>query len=939
MIGYDQIRIDSPYPIQVLKDVQIEWKPGEHGRITLTAICKESSHATAALDATSEDQLHVYAQKEQEKISLFKGVVHTVEVENRNGVYTLTLEGISGSFELDIVKRKRSFPEEKQTYKQLVNKLAQGYARSDVLYQTGEQSVGEAILQYDETDWELMKRMASRLHTVVVSDIWESAAPKLYFGMPTGTQRTIRENTPYTASKDLKGYQQAGGTSAGLHDTDFFKYEIESGERYALGDEVQFRQKTMIVTELRSRMEKGHLLFSYVLARAEGIRSDFIPNFKTIGISLEGEVLAVRGEEVKLRLAIDKDDGVSEPHWYPFAPPTGSAMYSMPKVGTHASLYFPDASGSRAMILGAVRTNGDGCAKTSDPNDRYFGTEHGSELKMAPGRIHIMGDPGGTLQMSLDDATGIEITSPKKLTLEAEQEIILNTPKKIIIDGTSQVMAYQTGGSTGLSVENEYHVLGGNVWADGSDRTAYPPFDDEPKEGEPPPPPPPPEPFNWGKLGMNILGGLAVVAAVAVVAAITVATLGAGTVVIAAVAGGALLAGGLGVASLAASDVARGEVSDFSDYALTGLKEAGIGAVSGAIFGPLGVGGTLLRKAAIGGVTNAAENLASQVLSGEKINWGSVAKDAGLGFVTVGVLDSKVGKAIGGFAEKVGSKVTPQWIGKGVDAVGAGFGKAVNKLEQTGSKLGQKFNEQLSKMADGLNTGKLATANGAPVPHVNKMDSGPLPQTDVQKNYNKVMKEMEEGAAKKIEGTGKGPNVPDELRPIDPETGKIIYHDWVSAKPVDLETDKYLIDKVAEARSGLSNKYKDKGNFAYVKADIDGLDQSEFFAHSKISDPNKKIPGAENFSLDPENPSFPATKAALNEGKGEVILRDMDTEYKILNDIDKKLNHNREAKGTIVLFTEKDTCGSCNLVIRKFKEHYPNITIEIIHNNGKLIEP
>jgi len=186
---------------------------------------------------------------------------------------------------------------------------------------------------------------------------------------------------------------------------------------------------------------------------------------------------------------------------------------------------------------------------------------------------------------------------------------------------------------------------------------------------------------------------------------------------------------------------------------------------------------------------------------------------------------------------------------------------------------------------------------------------------------------------------GQATNVPDEIRPIDPETGKIIYHDWIPAKPVDLNTDKYLIDKVAEARSGLSNKYKDKGNFAYVKADIEGLDQSEFFAHSKISDPNKKIPGAEKFSLDPENPSFPATKAALNEGKGEVILRDMDTEYKILNDIDKKLNHNKEAKGTIVLFTEKDTCGSCNLVISRFKEHYPNITIEIVHNNGDLIDP
>ncbi|MCF2717183.1 hypothetical protein LWE69_08065 [Paenibacillus sp. UKAQ_18] len=57
----------------------------------------------------------------------------------------------------------------------------------------------------------------------------------------------------------------------------------------------------------------------------------------------------------------------------------------------------------------------------------------------------------------------------------------------------------------------------------------------------------------------------------------------------------------------------------------------------------------------------------------------------------------------------------------------------------------------------------------------------------------------------------------------------------------------------------------------------------------------------------------------MDEGKGDIILRDMDTEYKILNDIDKKLGDNREAKGTITMLTEKDTCGSCNLVISNYK--------------------
>ncbi|BFH17772.1 hypothetical protein PMJ10TS2_74000 [Paenibacillus melissococcoides] len=39
------------------------------------------------------------------------------------------------------------------------------------------------------------------------------------------------------------------------------------------------------------------------------------------------------------------------------------------------------------------------------------------------------------------------------------------------------------------------------------------------------------------------------------------------------------------------------------------------------------------------------------------------------------------------------------------------------------------------------------------------------------------------------------------------------------------------------------------------------------------------------------------------------------------------------------MFTEKDTCGSCNLVISKFAKKYRYITIEIVHNNGKMIEP
>lgn len=96
-------------------------------------------------------------------------------------------------------------------------------------------------------------------------------------------------------------------------------------------------------------------------------------------------------------------------------------------------------------------------------------------------------------------------------------------------------------------------------------------------------------------------------------------------------------------------------------------------------------------------------------------------------------------------------------------------------------------------------------------------------------------------------------------------------------------------------------------------------------------------PNLNGFSFKPENPVFNATKAPDN--KGDVFVRDTDTEYKILNDLAGKIGDNPNATGKVKLFTEKDTCGSCNNIITQFKEKYPKIEIEVIHNSGKQISP
>ncbi|MDR9856626.1 contractile injection system protein, VgrG/Pvc8 family [Paenibacillus sp. VCA1] len=582
MIGYEQLRIVSPYRLKSIEDVELNWAPNEHGKLIVRGLVDEKDQTNAVLKATADDAIQVLEQGTTGEHTIFRGIISSVRTIHRSGVYQLEIEASSGTSLLDVRKKRRSFQDPNMTYGALVKQVLSSYDGSDVIHLVGkEERIGEPIVQYDETDWELLKRIASHFQTVIISDILE-AKPRIYIGVPKGNRIQLPENIPYTASKNLMAYRQAGEASSGLHHTDFFNYEIRSGTRYSIGDEVRFRDKTMVIGEVKAAMTQGDFLYTYRLARKEGIRQNRIHNQKLIGITINGEVLDVKGEKVKLHLDIDKEQSKSAAYWFPFAPPTGNVMYCMPKVGTNASLYFPDDAGGKAKVTGCVRTNGDSCQKTGNPNNRYFGTEHGSELEMTPTAINIASGSPEPLKITFDDETGVTLTSHKKLSINAGQDISLYTPKKIVIKAPNLIVAKKLSKLSGFTIESEYHFLGDQINKNGSDRTSYPKYDDEPATWTPPQPEPKPK-FKWGKLFGIVAAAVAVVALVAV----SVATFGAGAVLAAAAFGAACGAIGA-VASTAASDIARGEMSSGWDYLKSALIGGGVGAISGAIFGPFG---------------------------------------------------------------------------------------------------------------------------------------------------------------------------------------------------------------------------------------------------------------------------------------------------------------------------------------------------------------
>lgn len=124
----------------------------------------------------------------------------------------------------------------------------------------------------------------------------------------------------------------------------------------------------------------------------------------------------------------------------------------------------------------------------------------------------------------------------------------------------------------------------------------------------------------------------------------------------------------------------------------------------------------------------------------------------------------------------------------------------------------------------------------------------------------------------------------------------------------------------------------------YAEVNISGVSKSEFYAHSKIDaltgTLSEKVP---NISLKPSTADEIFPWSTEISAAGVPINRNIDTEYKILTELAHKIGNNSNATGNIKLFTESPPCPSCSNVIDLFSQKYQKIEVEIIHNNGVLL--
>jgi len=442
---YHHIKI-SPFELVGIQELSLTKKMNEHARLRFTGIVPEEARdtyveMTEARSAIEVNQLNHLGVPSP----LFKGVILDVKVSSVRGIYYIEVEAASSTHQLDIKKKNRSYQDKEMTYKALFKLLNPVYPGLDVIDEaTKGAKLEKFTLQYYETDWEFLKRLASRFNTGLVPAATFDK-PKFHFGVPAGSAKGKLEDYHYTTRKKLADYllyTENGNEGMGEHD--FLYYEVESDKVLQIGDHVTFNKQTLYIYEAYTTMKDGLLKHYYTLSTKNGMKKSELFNTDISGLSLEGKVLEVAKDHIKVHLTIDDKQDKGKAHWFLYS--TGytaeghSGWYCMPEINDFVHIYFPSHREEEGIASTSIRKNLDTTAtnKLDDPSTKYYRTAFGKEIKLSPTEILITAQDGDIF-IRLNEANGIEIYSKKEIKLISEADITVNASKKILMSAEEEI--------------------------------------------------------------------------------------------------------------------------------------------------------------------------------------------------------------------------------------------------------------------------------------------------------------------------------------------------------------------------------------------------------------------------------------------------------------------------------------------------------------------
>ncbi|MBR4083890.1 MAG: hypothetical protein IKK33_06355 [Lachnospiraceae bacterium] len=443
-----------------VRDIEITCKVNEHSRIKLTGMIKQANCESIINYCMSTNQLKVYIEDESVEQVIFIGTVYNVEIVHKGYEDVLILELISETINLDMEQKKRTFQKEDRIVLNLMESISRE-SGAFIHTEVGNEKVGTFLAQYNETDWEFLKRTASLIGEVLLP-IVNLEGIRYQMGLKSNELKELSNVLEYSIENVLSEMRNKNSKGLDLVENEAKQFRITTRDILYLGDRINFQNNELFVYEVIGKMVDEELTFTYSCRSKSFFKVPYTPNEKIIGASLEGEVASVSGTMIRVTLDCDNNNLIRGSKEFPFATVAsskdGSGWYCMPEEEDRVRLYFPSEREKDAYVISAVHLDVVNTGITSEyvqnnpilsqlpeartnPEYKSIKNKYNKELIFAPTCIIITNNED--MMIALDDTEGIIIDTLKPLNIHSNEKIVMTSEDSIVIEATHQILLEQ----------------------------------------------------------------------------------------------------------------------------------------------------------------------------------------------------------------------------------------------------------------------------------------------------------------------------------------------------------------------------------------------------------------------------------------------------------------------------------------------------------------
>lgn len=443
--------ITEPIHITDVEECRIDKTVNEHFQAVVTGYVRLEEEYESYLNRIMESTFIIsVTTEEEEDVTLFRGVIRDMNVHMADGLTKITVMAMSNTVKLDIKQHTRSFQGRDQTYREIIDKVLSHHTKTNMIQSKGKGALAKGlVIQYEETDWVFMKRMASQLHTVLVADCTNNNTC-FYVGNPDRKESGNLEASEYQMRRYLD-----------LKLGEAVEYILTSREIKNLCDCMLIKGYPHHIYRIESRIRNQELEFEYTFRPHTGFEAPEIFNGNISGVSIMGEVTAISDTKVQVKLSSEEDYDFGKPIWFPFSTvyssPDGTGWYCMPEEGDRIRLYVPEKREETAYVISAVHLENNHDLR-KDANEKCIRTKYQKEIRFTPDKIVITNHKGIT--MTLDDDKGIIIHSNRKIDIVSDNEIEIKG-QQVQIEGCQGVILME--GPNMLMVRDGIREQGMNI--------------------------------------------------------------------------------------------------------------------------------------------------------------------------------------------------------------------------------------------------------------------------------------------------------------------------------------------------------------------------------------------------------------------------------------------------------------------------------------------